>query len=131
MLTVIQKGTAVHAAMWTQCECHTGLIVSCFPAVGQIFRHYVISSSSSLSDGGTSTRILRRVPEIYSTDPTLIEWELESGSVAGDGGLTEVVVESDKNEGLGVVEADIVIHEPARAELPKKLDSSRLMPSWE
>lgn len=35
------------AALWTQLECHIGLIASCFPAVNQVFRKWVAGDATS------------------------------------------------------------------------------------
>lgn len=64
--------------MWTQLECHIGLITSCFPAVNQVFHRFLVGDNSSIESN--SVRILRRVvPGMYSIDE-LVERGLKSGT---------------------------------------------------
>lgn len=91
-----RKGRLVDAALWTQLECHSGLIVSCFPAVNQIFRQWVVRSGSSIESD--EPQILRRVvPGMYSID-TPIERGLKTETAACRDVGSEAVVFVDVGE---------------------------------
>lgn len=83
-------GLIVRIAVWTQLECHAGLIVSCFPAVNQVLRHWLVGSDTPAK--GVSGIIRRVVPGINSIDAVSMERGLKSSTVDEDRGLEVVVV---------------------------------------
>lgn len=86
------KGLIIPAAFWTQLECHAGLIVSCFPAVNQVFRHWVVRDDvSPQGDGGASWMLRRVIPGMYSID-----------TISTDQGMDDQI--AGRHEGLEVVE---------------------------
>lgn len=77
------KGLIVPASFWTQLECHTGLIVSCFPAVNQIVRHWVVrGDNSAQGNGGASWMLRRAIPGMYSIDTISTDRGM-NGQIAG------------------------------------------------
>lgn len=75
-----QKGILVYPVMWTELECHVGLITSCFPAVNQVFRELIIGDTSMQN----SLRTLQAAPGMLSVDSSM-EQGLKDGDVEGRG----------------------------------------------
>lgn len=81
-----QLGKFVFPAMWTELECHVGLITSCFPAVNQIFQKLVVGDAAMEN----TVRSLQAAPGMLSVDSAM-----EQGIKDSDVESSEVVGGSD------------------------------------
>lgn len=89
------KGLMVPAGYWAQLECHAGLIVSCFPAVNQIFRHWISEGDVSAQNNGVASWVLRRaIPGMNSIDTMSTDQGMDSRTVGRPEGLEGGVVEA-------------------------------------
>lgn len=93
----------VDAAVWSQLECHIGLITSCFPAINHVFQKLVVGDDTSTDN---SVRMLHLTPGIFEID-TSMEQGFENDDIESRG----VVLAEVDSQVVVVLVHDVVSRE--------------------